>query len=112
MIRNQRVAQKIAEALARHEAWKNGIAAPTTGTAEPLDRLTNVRPIVDALYAGERMWSLKEIAERHGIGYWTVYRALKGKPGFLPITRRQIRVTDTLYRSWLQSWALGIPLAS
>jgi hypothetical protein len=110
VIRNQRVAENIARAL----ALKNGPAGkPTTMNAtEPQERLNTARPIVDRIYAGEKLWSLRVIAERHGIGYWTVYRELQGKPGFLTIGRRQIRVTDSLYKSWIQSWVLGIPLAS
>ena len=111
MRKNQRVLQKIADALARHRAGATD-KTPVAGVTDPLERLNNVRPIVDALYAGEKTWRLREIAERHGIGYWTVYRALKGRPGWFPVTRRQILVSDALYRSWLQSWALQIPLAS
>jgi hypothetical protein len=89
-----------------------GVFPSLQATHNPLEQLNKVRSIVDALYAGEKTWDIKTIAERHELGYWTVYRALKGRPGWLPITRRQVRVTDSLYRSWLQSWALGIPLAS
>ena len=89
-----------------------GLPAPLQETPIPLEQLNKVRSIVDVLYAGEKLWDIRTIAERHQLGYWTVYRALKGRPGWLPISARQIRVTDSLYRSWLQAWALGIPLAS
>ena len=105
--------KKIKLKIVQARAKSSGLGLPFPKPPEtPVEKLNKVRCIVDALYAGEKTWSLKDIAERHELGYWTVYRALKGKPGWLPISARQIRVTDSLYRSWLQSWALGIPLAS
>ena len=52
---------------------------------------------------------MEEIAERENIGYMTAYRALKGKPGWFAYGRT-IRVTETLYRAWLTSVALGMSL--
>jgi hypothetical protein len=39
----------------------------------------------------------------------TVYRTLKGKPGWFQYGRT-IRVTDSLYRAWLASIQLGMSL--
>jgi AraC-like DNA-binding protein len=51
------------------------------------DRLARIQPVVDRLYAGERHHTLREIAARHNISYWTVYRYFsqlqKKKPGSL-----------------------------
>ena len=108
MRRNQRVAQKIAEALARRNGPADKPAA--IGATKPFERYNRALLIVERICDGEKLWSLKEIEQQTGIGYWTIYRALRGKPGFLDITNRQKRVTDSLYRSWIQSWVLGIPL--
>ena len=70
----------------------------------------NAPQIVDKRIQGERNWTVKEIAGRENLGYMTVYRALKGKPGWLAYGG-SLRVTDTLYRDWLTSVALGVPLA-
>lgn len=102
-MRNKRTAARIEAALARQ-----GIRSAES----PVARIERVHSLVDRRMSGERNWTLKEIAEREHIDYVTIYRALKGKPGWFPYGRtgRTIRVTDTLYRAWLTSIALHMSL--
>jgi hypothetical protein len=106
-VRNQRIAANIKAALARHEAQRSGEVVAENA----LQRLDKVQSIVDRRVAGERErnWKIREIADRENIDYMTVHRALKGRPGWSAYGRT-IRVTDTLYRAWLTSIGLGIPL--
>jgi hypothetical protein len=62
----------------------------------------NVDAIVDETINAGKSWKVSEIAAQHSLSYWTVYRALKGKPGWLPFGRT-IRVSNALYRSWIES---------
>jgi len=66
----------------------------------------DLNTVVNQAIVDERSWTVREIAERHGLSYWTVYRQLKGKPGWLPFGRA-VRITDSLYRSWIKSIALN-----
>lgn len=106
MVKNQRVAANIQAAVARHWAPSSGVAVPSQ---TPIQNLAKVRSIVDKRIQGERNWKVEEIAEHENLGYMTVYRALKGKPGWLAYGRT-IRVTESLYRAWLTAVALGMSL--
>lgn len=105
-MRNKKIAARIQLALARNQPEKKASAAANPNES-PFRQLENIRHIIDRRLDGERNWTLKEIARRENIGYSTVYRALKGKPGFLRYNDA-IRVTDTLYRSWLTALASGL----
>lgn len=105
-MKNQRVAANIKAALARNETQGNGIAVRNETSPYKLDK---VRSIVDKRIQGERNWTVGEIADRENVGYMTVHRTLKGKPGWLAYGRT-IRVTESLYRAWLTSVALGMSL--
>src|ERR1051325_11168448 len=105
-MRNKRIAAKIEAALQRHNAKLSG--TDLTPERKPVQRAENVQAIVDRRIAGERNWTLHEIAANEALSYKTVYRALKGKPGWLDYGT--IRVTETLYRSWLTAVALGVSL--
>jgi hypothetical protein len=37
---------------------------------------------IEQALSGEREFSIEEIARKHGLTYHTVYRAVKGKPGY------------------------------
>ncbi len=106
-MRNKATAARIQAALERGQARQNGSSVPNR---EPVQHLERVRSIVDKRMQGERNWKINEIAERENLGYMTVYRALRGKPGWFSYGRT-LRVTDTLYRAWLTSVALGMSLA-
>jgi hypothetical protein len=105
-MRNRRIAAKIQAALERSQTPQNG---EPNQIENALPKLDKVRYIVDRRLEGERNWKVEEIVERENIGYMTVHRALKGRPGWLPYGRT-IRVTDTLYRSWLTAIAIGMSL--
>jgi transposase-like protein len=52
--------------------------------------------------SGEREFSIEEIARKHGLTYHTVYRAVKGKPGYRVYgKKRGAKVSESLYRSFL-----------
>ena len=57
---------------------------------------------VDQAISGEREFSIEEIASKHGLTYHTVYRAVKGKPGYRVYGRKRgAKVSESLYRSFL-----------
>jgi hypothetical protein len=89
--------RKIQAALARADAADECPSPPVVSY--------DLEAVANQAIRDERSWTLREIAERHGLSYWTVYRQLKGKPGWLPFGRT-IRVCDSLYRSWIGSIAL------
>lgn len=52
--------------------------------------------------SGEREFSIEEIARKHGLKYHTVYRAVKGRPGYRVYgQKRGAKVSESLYRSFL-----------
>jgi hypothetical protein len=105
-MRNKKISARIQAALERDHVRNNGIA---TRIQNSVQRLNDARSIVDRRLEGERHWKLKEIAARENVGYMTVHRALKGRPGWFAYGRTT-RATDTLYRAWLTAIALGMPL--
>jgi len=57
--------------------------------------------IEEAMYGG-REFSIDEIARKHGVTYHTVYRAVKGKPGYRVYgKKRGAKVSEALYRAFL-----------
>jgi hypothetical protein len=105
-MRNNKIALRIQEVLAQHQLIPSGATSTRQTLILKLDR---VRCIVDRRLDGERNWKVEEIAERENLGYMTVYRALRGRPGWFRYGR-SIRVTDTLYRAWLTAVGLEISL--
>ena len=93
---------KIAEALKRCGAASTTSSQNSGAVAQSSTVKYNTGVLVDDAIANPSAWTIKEIAERHRISYWTVYRQLKGKPGFLRFGGT-IRVSESLYRSWLAS---------
>ena len=57
--------------------------------------------IVDETINDPHSWEISEIAIRHHLSYWTVYRALKGKPGWLTFGRT-VRISNALYRWYIK----------
>ena len=97
--------RKIQGALARADEAEEFLSRPVVGVGH------NLEVVVNQAIRDERSWTLQEIADRHGLSYWTVYRQLKGRPGWLPFCRT-IGVSGSLYRSWIASIALkGITVA-
>jgi hypothetical protein len=70
---------------------------------EPVNSpIPDLKEAVEQAMSGEREYSIDEIAQRHGLTYHTVYRAVKGKTGYrIYGTKRGARVTESLYRSFL-----------
>lgn len=82
----------IQEALARVKGKQTGVI-PFPDIAEAVER---------AVTSGEHEYTIKEIADNHKVNYHTVYRYVKGKPGYRVYgKRRGVRVTASLYRSFL-----------
>ncbi|HEX4228163.1 MAG TPA: hypothetical protein VHZ07_05805 [Bryobacteraceae bacterium] len=64
--------------------------------------IADLRQAVEQAMSGEREFSIEEIAKRHGLTYYTVYRAVKGKPGYRVYgKRRGAKVSESLYRAFL-----------
>jgi hypothetical protein len=103
-MRNKKTAARIQAALERSRAREDTEEVPNQSASQKIEKL---RCIVDRRMGGERNWKIGEIAERENLGYMTVYRALKGKPGWFSYGRT-LRVTDTLYRAWLGSIQFGM----
>jgi hypothetical protein len=62
----------------------------------------DINEAIEQALSGEREFSIEEIARKHGVTYHTVYRAVKGKPGYRVYgKRRGARVSEALYRSFL-----------
>jgi transposase-like protein len=62
----------------------------------------DINQAVQEAMSGEREFSIEEIASKHGLTYHTVYRAVKGKPGYRVYgKRRGAKVSASLYRSFL-----------
>jgi transposase-like protein len=62
----------------------------------------DINQAVQEAMSGEREFSIEEIASQHGLTYHTVYRAVKGKPGYRVYgKRRGAKVSASLYRSFL-----------
>jgi hypothetical protein len=60
----------------------------------------DINRAVQEAISGEREFSIEEIASKHGLAYHTVYRAVKGKPGYRVYgKRRGAKVSESLYRS-------------
>ena len=57
--------------------------------------------VVDEVLAEEKFWEVGDIAARHGLNYSTVWRHLKGKPGWIR-HGRVIRITDALYKAYIR----------
>jgi hypothetical protein len=103
-MRNKKIEARIQAALERSRARQNGAEVP-----KQVHQLDKVRCMVDRRINGERNWRIEEIADRENLSYMTVYRMLKGKPGWFQYGRA-IRITDTLYRWWLASSQLAMSL--
>jgi hypothetical protein len=96
------IAKLLEEGRLREQARINISFGAMTAVQEPLPSPVNLNVLVDQA-ATEMTWhKLKEIAQKHRVDYSTVWRQLKGKPGFNR-SGRTIRVADFLYRSWLES---------
>jgi hypothetical protein len=62
----------------------------------------DINQAVEQAMSGEREFSIEEIAGKHGLTYHTVYRVVKGKPGYRVYgTRRGAKISESLYRSFL-----------
>lgn len=62
----------------------------------------DINQAIEQAMSGEREFSIEEIASKHGLTYHTVYRAVKGKPGYRVYgKRRGAKVSESLYRSFL-----------
>jgi hypothetical protein len=69
---------------------------------EVSSRSEDINQAVQEAMSGEREFSIEEIASKHGLTYHTVYRAVKGKPGYRVYgKRRGAKVSASLYRSFL-----------
>lgn len=88
------IRKKIEMALAA----KHGLAVPA---AAPPSLCSVPTPDLLSQAMTERQHALGDIAERHGLSYWTVQRQLRGRPGYLQFGSA-IRITESLYREWLQ----------
>jgi hypothetical protein len=67
-----------------------------------LSPIIDVDQAVEQAMSGEREFSIEEIARKHGLTYHTVYRAVKGKPGYRVYgKKRGAKVSESLYRSFL-----------
>jgi len=97
--------RKIQEALARYAGTyassENSDGADNNSAHLPAAKY-NTQVLVDDVVLNPISWTIKEIASRHHLSYWTVYRALKGRAGWL-VFGNTIRVSDSLYRSWVSS---------
>jgi hypothetical protein len=84
------VRRRIEQALAREQG-------------EPaLSFIADVNQAIEQAMSGEREFSIEEIACKHGLTYHTVYRAVKGKPGYRVYgKKRGAKVSESLYRSFL-----------
>ena len=69
------IRSKIEQALA-NGGDNSPVNARTIGTASSAAKY-NYAIIVDQVLEDTRSWTVKEIAIRHNVSYWTVYRALK-----------------------------------
>lgn len=64
--------------------------------------IPDIHETVEQAICGEREFSIEEIAKRHGLTYHTVYRAVKGRPGYRVYgKRRGAKVTESPYRAFL-----------
>ena len=64
--------------------------------------IPDLNQAVEQAMSGEREFSIEEIARKHGLTYHTVYRAVRGKPGYRVYgKRRGAKVSESLYRSFL-----------
>jgi len=96
------IRRKIEEALAG--------TSPPSASAQQLSvsaspSTDNLDGIVDQVMREKRWWKIREIAAKHNLSYWTVYRQFKGKPGCVPFGRTW-RVPDSAYRDWIRSTVL------
>jgi hypothetical protein len=78
-MRNKKIAARIQAALERSQTPQHSATIPNDS---PTQKLAKIQCIVDGRVAGERNWKVDEIAKQENIGYMTVYRSLKGKPGW------------------------------
>ena len=69
--------------------------------AQRLPSAPDRRAIVEGVLASEKFWDVHEIASRLHLDYTSVYRALKGRPGWLRFGRA-IRITDELYQQFIR----------
>ena len=105
-MRNKKIAARIQAALERSQTPQHSATIPND---RPTQKLAKIQSIVDGRVAGERNWKVDEIAKQENIGYMTVYRSLKGKPGWFAYGRT-IRITEALYRNWLTAMGLHMSL--
>jgi hypothetical protein len=96
------IAKLLEEARVREQTRINVSLGAMTAVREAANGKLDLTVLLDQA-ATETTWhNLKEIAAKHRVDYSTVWRQLKGKPGFNRFGRT-IRVADFLYRSWLDS---------
>ncbi|MEZ5399867.1 MAG: hypothetical protein R2729_09355 [Bryobacteraceae bacterium] len=94
------------------EAALSGVDLSAKPKPESTSTVANVQYVVDRTIQETKTWTLKQIADKHQLDYSTVYRQLIGKPGCFRFGKA-IRVSDSLYRSWLEQAAIeGIRLTA
>ena len=91
---NRRVRANIQAALLRAKGL------PTVEPVKPSAQLESVRCIVESLKAGERTYTIKELADKHGLDVSTIYRQFRGRLGCFRVGKKWL-VTDTAYTAWL-----------
>jgi AraC-like DNA-binding protein len=96
------------ETKRKNEALLRNLKEPEAIVVKPLVQLANIRCIVDSLKAGEKTWTIKEIAARHNLSDATVYREFRGKLGCFKYRAKWV-VTDTLYTQWLTDCVRKMP---
>jgi hypothetical protein len=96
---NVAIRQKIEAALSANAA-KPGLSAPPQPPPA-----AGPNEIADRIFAGERVFSLKDAMAMTGFSYNTLYQHLKGKPGWLRSPGGAIRITETLLRSYVTELA-------
>ena len=90
------VRRRIEQALARTP--RESVNSAISGFNQACD----LNEAVEQAISGEREFSIEEIANKHGLTYHTVYRALKGKPGYRVYgKKRSAKVTESLYRAFV-----------
>jgi hypothetical protein len=96
----EHIRKKIQDALMKHSQRDLGMKeSPQPG---PRDVTFDVEVMVNDLItrSSEKQWEITEIAVRHSADYHTIRKQFKGRPGYLQ-WGGLIRITDTLYRTWL-----------
>jgi len=98
----KKIAKLLEDARVREQTRINVSLGAITAVQEAPNGKVDFKALSDRT-ATETTWHyLKEIAAKHRVDYSTVWRQLRGKPGFNRFGRT-IRVADFLYRSWLDA---------